>query len=265
MTRFRPCIDLHQGRVKQIVGGSLGPDDRPETNFVSEDDAAWFARKYREDGLRGGHVIQLGPGNREAARAALSAWPGGLQIGGGIDEHNAAEWLEAGAEKVIVTSRLFDEHARFQWSRLETLADRITPERLVIDLSCRRHAGGWRVAMNRWQTPTDLSVTPDTLNRLADFCSEFLIHAADVEGRRAGMDEDLIAMLGANAPRPVTYAGGAAAFADLARTESLSRGRVDLTIGSALDLFGGSISYTDCVAWNQRPLPENADWSSGSL
>lgn len=265
MTRFRPCIDLHHGRVKQIVGGSLGPDDLPETNFVSEQDPAWFARKYRDDHLRGGHVIQLGPGNRDAARQALAAWPGGLQIGGGIDENNAAEWLAAGADKVIVTSRLFDDQARFQWTRLEALAERVTPKRLVIDLSCRGAAPDWRVAMNRWQTPTDLRVTPETLRQLADFCAEFLVHAADVEGRRAGMDEDLIAMLGDHAPRPVTYAGGAASFEDLAKTEARSQGRVDLTIGSALDLFGGNISYADCVAWNQRPPNPIAGWSTGPL
>lgn len=251
MTRFRPCIDLHQGRVKQIVGGTLRDDgEGPRTNFVSDHGAEWFADRYRRDGLTGAHVIQLGPGNTEAARAALAAWPGGLQLGGGISADNAAEWLEAGAGQVIVTSWLFDADGRFQWSRLETLAGLIQPERLVIDLSCRRREGGWGVAMNRWQTPTDLRVNARTLEDLQDYCAEFLVHAADVEGLRAGMDDDLIRMLGDSSPLPVTYAGGASSFEDLARVNALSAGRVDLTIGSALDLFGGDVSYTDCVRWN---------------
>lgn len=250
MTRFRPCIDLHQGRVKQIVGGSLRDDNDPKTNYVSDRDAAWYAERYRRDDLRGGHVIQLGPGNCEAARSALATWPGGLQIGGGIHADNAAEWLEAGAGKVIVTSWLFDDKARFHWKRLETLATRLGPERLVVDLSCRGASPTWIVAMNRWQTPTNLRLDPHTLRELAAFCSEFLVHAADVEGLQGGMDEDLIRLLGEHAPSPVTYAGGASRFEDLERVDRLSQGRVDLTIGSALDLFGGTVPYTDCVAWN---------------
>lgn len=252
MTRFRPCIDLHHGAVKQIVGGTLRDGADPSTNFISPHPADWFARRYREDRLTGAHVIQLGPGNTAAARQALDAWPGGLQLGGGIRDTNAREWIDHGAAKLIVTSWLFDEQARFLPRRLETLASLVGPEHLVIDLSCRGAFPHWRVAMNRWQTPTDLSVNAETLTRLADYCSEFLIHAADVEGLKAGMDDDLIRMLGAESPLPVTYAGGAAHFSDLAKTESLSQGRVDLTIGSALDLFGGTIPYTDCVAWNHR-------------
>lgn len=252
MTHFRPCIDLHHGQVKQIVGGSLRDDAAPTENFVSDQTPDWFATLYREDEVEGGHVIQLGPGNEEAARAALAAWPGGLQIGGGVNLQNAADWLEAGAAKVIVTSWLFDGGARFCPDRLEELAESIGPERLVVDLSCRGTRPGWIVAMNRWQTPTDLTLSKKTLVWLAEFCSEFLIHAADVEGLRAGMDEDLIRMLGDHSPLPVTYAGGASAFEDLARVEQLSHGRVDLTIGSALDLFGGPVAYVDCVAWNRR-------------
>lgn len=252
MTRFRPCIDLHNGCVKQIVGGTLRNENEPQTNFVSSNAADWYAHRYREDNLTGGHVIQLGPGNQEAAELALNAWPNGLQIGGGIRDENALEWLEKGASHVIVTSWLFDAEARFQPKRLETLAKRIGPERLIIDLSCRGRSPDWRVAMNRWQTPTDLVVTSETLTFMADYCAEFLIHAADVEGLKAGMDEDLIRMLGAESPLPVTYAGGASRFEDLANTETLSQGRVDLTIGSALDLFGGTIPYADCVAWNTR-------------
>lgn len=253
MTRFRPCIDLHQGQVKQIVGGTLSDDGTaPDTNFVSQQGADYFAAKYRNDGLSGAHVIQLGPGNRPAALAALKAWPEGLQLGGGVTGMNAESWIAAGAGKVIVTSWLFDESNRFDLGRLKALSKQVGPEKLVIDLSCRSVKGEWWVATNRWQTLTDMRIIPETLKLFAPYCSEFLIHAADVEGLRGGMDEALIRFLGAESPLPVTYAGGAKEFADLARTEALSGGRVDLTIGSALDIFGGDVSYADCVAWNKR-------------
>ncbi len=251
MTRFRPCIDLHDGHVKQIVGGTLRDGEAPETNFVSDRGPEWFANRYREDGLTGAHVIRLGAGNTQAARDALSAWPNGLQLGGGITGDNAGEWLASGAAQVILTSWLFDGDQQFQQDRLERLAAEFGPERIVVDLSCRRGPGGWIVAMNKWQTPTDLYVDGSTLDRLAPFCSEFLVHAADVEGLKAGMDEELIRMLGAESPLPITYAGGASSLDDLSRTEALSGGRVDLTIGSALDLFGGTVPYHQCVRWNQ--------------
>ena len=197
MTRFRPCIDLHHGQVKQIVGGSLRDDGPgPQENFVSEQPSGWFAKHFRADGLTGGHVIKLGPGNDLAAREALAAWPGGLQIGGGINESNATEWLDAGASHVIVTSALFDADGKFLEENLRSLVEKIGRERLVIDLSCRYTPGGWTVAMNRWQTPTELNVDHATLDRLAPFCDEFLIHAADVEGLCRGIDADLVALLG---------------------------------------------------------------------
>src|ERR1039457_2537573 len=105
---FRPCIDLHEGKVKQIVGGTLGVEPgRLRTNFVSDRPAAWFAKLYQRDALAGAHVIMLGPGNDEPARAALRAYPGGLQIGGGINLENAGAWLAAGGSHVVVTSLLF--------------------------------------------------------------------------------------------------------------------------------------------------------------
>jgi phosphoribosylformimino-5-aminoimidazole carboxamide ribotide isomerase len=253
MTKFRPCIDLHQGKVKQIVGGTLRDDGPgPRENFVASAGAGEFAAKFRGDGLTGGHVIKLGPGNDEAAREALAAWPGGMQIGGGIHADNAREWLDAGASQVIVTSWLF-EGAKFSEERLRRLVDEIGAERLVIDLSCRRTAHGWTVAMDRWQTLTDLDVTPAVLDRLAPSCAEFLVHAADVEGLCRGVDAGLVAMLGAWGGSPITYAGGAATMADVEKVQELSGGKVDLTVGSALDLFGGSgIRYDDLVAWNRR-------------
>jgi phosphoribosylformimino-5-aminoimidazole carboxamide ribotide isomerase len=255
MSRFRPCIDLHDGRVKQIVGGSLKDDgSTPATNFVSDQPAEFYAELYRNDHLTGGHVIMLGKGNETPARAALAAWPGGLQLGGGINAENAHAWLAAGASHVIVTSWLFDANGSFLPERLATLSRITGADSLVLDLSCRREPdGGWRVFMNRWQTPTSLAVTHESLSRLAPFCAEFLIHAADVEGKCAGMDEELLAFLGTWHGRPITYAGGARSMADLQRAHDLSHGRIDVTIGSALDIFGGSgVRYADCLAWNRQ-------------
>jgi phosphoribosylformimino-5-aminoimidazole carboxamide ribotide isomerase len=254
MTRFRPCIDLHQGKVKQIVGGSLRDAGAgPVENFVSDRPAAWFAGCFRDDGLTGGHVIKLGPGNDAAAREALAAWPGGLQVGGGIHAGNAAEWLEAGASHVIVTSALFDAEGKFLEEVLHSLVAETGREKLVIDLSCRRTPGGWTVAMDRWQKLTGMAVDHSTLDRLAPFCDEFLIHAADVEGLCRGIDAELVELLGTWGKQPVTYAGGAATQADLLLVDEAGRGAVDVTVGSALDLFGGKgLCYRDLVAWNRR-------------
>lgn len=252
-TLFRPCIDLHGGKVKQIVGSTLGDGDNAalKTNFESPHSAAWFAELYRRDGLTGGHVIQLGPGNESAAREALAAWPGGLQLGGAVTGENAAQWLATGAAQVIVTSWLFDQEGRFLPERLEELVREAGRERIVIDLSCRGGHGDWRVAMNRWQTPTDLWLTHGTLSALAPSCAEFLIHAVDVEGKCAGMDEALLTYLGQWTDLPVTYAGGARSLADLRLAQALSHGNVDVTIGSALDIFGGTgVRYEECVEFN---------------
>ena len=254
MTKFRPCIDLHQGLVKQIVGGTLRDNSQPAENFVSEKSPAWFAECFRRDQLSGGHVIMLGPGNENAAKEALAAWPGGLQVGGGIKATNARAWLDAGASHVIVTSSLFDPNGKFLPHALEEISQSCGAEKLVIDLSCRRTADGWIVAMNRWQTLTDLAVTHATLDRLAPYCAEFLIHAADVEGLRAGIDRELVELLGSWGKIPMTYAGGAASMDDLRAIDAASSGRIDITVGSALDLFGGDqLRYEDLVAWNQRP------------
>ena len=253
MTRFRPCIDLHDGKVKQIVGSTLRDDAQgPSTNFVSQHSSAYFAELYQRDGLLGGHVIMLGPGNESAALEALQAFPGGLQLGGGIRPETAERYLEAGASQVIVTSYLFDAEAHFREDRLTELSRSVTPRQLVIDLSCRATATGWVVAMNRWQTLTDLPVDAACFQRLAPYCSEFLIHAVDVEGKCQGMDERLLEKLAEWSPHPVTYAGGARSLEDLQRAHELSGGRVDVTIGSALDIFGGSLSYDACVAFNRR-------------
>ncbi|MEZ5386906.1 MAG: phosphoribosylformimino-5-aminoimidazole carboxamide ribotide isomerase [Prosthecobacter sp.] len=256
MTKFRPCIDLHDGRVKQIVGSSLRDDGSGlKTNFVSDRDAAWYGALYKDDSLFGGHVILLGKGNEEAAREALGAFPGGLQIGGGIRPENTNEYLAAGASHVIVTSYLFDPDGTFSETRLKQMVQAAGRDRLVIDLSCKATSKGWTVAMNRWQTLTTLDVTPESLRWLAGHCAEFLIHAVDVEGKCEGIDEALVSFLGEHSPIPMTYAGGIRHLNDLKRIDELSRGRVDGTVGSALDLFGGTgAKYEDLVAWNRRTV-----------
>jgi phosphoribosylformimino-5-aminoimidazole carboxamide ribotide isomerase len=267
---FRPCIDLHEGRVKQIVGGSLGGSG-PRTNFVSENSAAWFAGLYRRDQLFGGHVIMLGPGNEAEARAALKEFPGGFHIGGGVNLSNAREWLDAGASHVIVTSWVFRE-GRVDWARLGDLVKAIGREKLVLDLSCRRKplartdanlspsdgeeggvGGDYFVVTDRWQKFTELAVNEETLKKFSGFCAEFLIHAVDVEGLCRGIDGELVGKLGRWSPIPMTYAGGANSLADLETVTRLGQGKIDLTIGSALDIFGGTgVKYEDCVKFNRR-------------
>jgi phosphoribosylformimino-5-aminoimidazole carboxamide ribotide isomerase len=239
--------------VKQIVGGTLS--DAPgqlRTNFVSDRPASWFAELYKRDGLRGGHVIMLGAGNEEAARTALAAFSGGMHIGGGITAANAHEWLDAGASHVIVTSWVFRE-GHMDEARLSELVKTIGKNRLVLDLSCRRRAGDYFVVTDRWQKFTDLAITSETLKKLAVSCAEFLVHAVDVEGLCRGVDRDLVSILGESSPIPTTYAGGARSLADLEEVTRLGQGKVDLTIGSALDIFGGSgVRYEDVVAFNRR-------------
>ncbi|HET7558947.1 MAG TPA: phosphoribosylformimino-5-aminoimidazole carboxamide ribotide isomerase [Limnochordia bacterium] len=252
---FRPCIDLRGGRVVQIVGGTLNDTDAGATvsNFVAEQGPADYARLYRRDGLIGGHVIMLGPGNEAAAREALAAYPGGLQIGGGITPENAESFLAAGASHVIVTSYLFTG-GELDFARLETLSRIVGPERLVVDLSCRLGAdGAYRVATNRWQTVTRTVLSSDLFERLAPYCAEFLLHAVDVEGLQRGIDRELVVRLGEWLTRPGTYAGGAKALADIATVEALSGGKLDLTIGSALDIFGGhGVRYAEAAAFGRK-------------
>ena len=257
--RFRPCIDLHAGVVKQIVGSTIKDDIRtlggsaPVENFVSEKPAAWYAELYRERKLPGGHVICLGPGNEEAALSALRAYPGGLQVGGGVTPQNAGRYLDAGASHVIVTSYVFSGGSLDE-GRLRELVAAVGKERLVLDLSCRGRVaeGGdveYYVVTDRWQHFTDLRVDGTTLRTLAASCDEFLVHGVDVEGKRQGLEERLVALLGEHSPIPVTYAGGARGMADLELVRRVGQGKVDLTIGSALDIFGGDVPLDDVIEY----------------
>lgn len=257
--KFRPCIDLHSGQVKQIVGSTLKDDPSGEndlaTNFSTDRPAASFAEMYCKDKLTGGHVIMLGPGNTTAAKSALAAYPKGLQVGGGINTENAKEWLDAGASHVIVTSFVF-HNGQIDMERLKQLVEITGKDRLVIDLSCRRQlndpTGPYYVVTDRWQTYTDVKVDRDTLELLSNYCDEFLVHGVENEGKKCGILEDLVVLLGENSPISVTYAGGVKDVSDLDRVKVLGKGRVDLTIGSALDCFGGDISYDEVIAWHNK-------------
>jgi phosphoribosylformimino-5-aminoimidazole carboxamide ribotide isomerase len=251
--RFRPCIDLHQGKVKQIVGSTLTDTETgtPVTNFESDRPASFFAARYRNDNLPGGHVIMLGPGNERAAIEALRAFPGGLQVGGGISPDNACSYLDGGASHVIVTSLVFSNGA-VQWERLSHLENKVGKKRLVLDLSCRMTGGRYSIACDRWQKDSGVVLSEKTVAELAGHCDEFLVHAVDVEGMHGGIDAGLVELLASISPITVTYAGGIRSIDDLEEVRKLSAGRLDATIGSALDIFGGSLKYKDVVAWQRK-------------
>ena len=246
---FRPCIDLHDGKVKQIVGSTLEAAgcDTPRTNFVSDRTPAYYAKMYKKADLRGGHVIQLGKGNKEAALEALKAWEGGLQLGGGVTDENAKFFLDAGADKVIVTSFVFSD-GLFKEEKLRSLLKITGRDRLVLDLSCRRTAEGkYFVVTDRWQKFTTLELTAETMKKLGKYCAEFLIHAVDVEGKQSGIDRELLQILAASATVPCVYAGGISTFEDIELIESAGNGKIHYTIGSALDIFGGRLSFKEVV------------------
>ncbi len=251
---FRPCIDIHNGKVKQIVGGTLkDAGSRAEENFVSEQDAGFYACFYKESKIRGGHIILLNKegseyyeATRRQAFLALSKYPGGLQVGGGIRRENAASYLEAGASHVIVTSCVFRD-GRIDWKYLEQLRKEVGKEHLVLDVSCRRKGEDYYIVTDRWQKFTEVVLSVPVLWELAEYCSEFLIHAVDVEGKARGIEKPLVCMLGEWGGIPITYAGGVGSFADLRMLKDLGQNRLNVTIGSALDLFGGKMNYEEVL------------------
>ena len=247
--QFRPCIDLHDGKVKQIVGSTLGRHDiEVVENFTSEHDSSYFADMFAKDGLTGGHVIMLGPGNEQAALDALKAYPGGLQVGGGITADNAKKYIDAGASHVIVTSHIFHD-GMLDMERLETLIQKIGKDRLVIDLSCRKREDKWFVVTDKWTRFSDFEVNARSIQMIEQYCDELLIHAVDVEGKRSGMQEELVRDLADWTTIPTTYAGGVRSLEDLQNFKQLAHGKLHVTIGSALDIFGGDLRYSDVVSY----------------
>lgn len=254
--RLRPCIDIHNGKVKQIVGGSLRDDGNCAIeNFVAEKSAADFARFYHKDHLKGGHIILLNPAgspyyetSRNAALEALHAEPGDFSLGGGVTPENAWDYLNAGASHVIVTTYVFSE-GRFNRQHLEQMVSAVGKKHLILDLSCRRKDNGFYIVTDRWQKWSDVKLSVHVLRKLSEFCDEFLIHGVDAEGRQSGPQLELVDLIAAAFTGekqwlfPVTYAGGIGSFQDLEAVRNHGKGMVDVTIGSALDLFGGRMAY----------------------
>lgn len=253
---FRPCIDIHNGKVKQIVGGSLRDEgNQAKENFVAEQDAAYFAEFYKKDKIRGGHIILLNPSDssyyKETKRQALLAlhtYPGGMQVGGGIHAENAKEFIEAGASHVIVTSYVFKD-GKVNYNNLEKILAAVGKEHLVLDLSCRKKDGDYYIVTDRWQKFTEEKITPELLDKLKEYADEFLVHAVDVEGKASGIEVPLAEMLGDWGRIPITYAGGVGSFEDLKQLKEYGKGRLNVTIGSALDLFGGRMAYKEVLQY----------------
>ena len=252
--RLRPCIDIHNGRVKQIVGSTLRDEgDSADENYTAPYDAAYFAARFRDDGLTGGHVIMLNakdspyyPETKAQALLALRTFPGGLMAGGGITPANAAEFLDAGASHVIVTSYIF-QNGKFSYDRLQNMVAAVGRERLVLDLSCKKVSGGYHIVTDRWQNVSSAQVTPFLLDMLSGCCAEFLIHGVDAEGKSAGVDKDLVQLLTCSQRIPITYAGGIGSFSDRDKLYRYTEGKLDVTIGSALDLYGGPLPYAQLL------------------
>ena len=246
---LRPCIDIHQGQVKQIIGSTLTENDATlQTNFIAQKSAADFAEMYRRDGLTGGHLICLdrSPETRFAAIAALKSYPNGLQIGGGITDQNAKTWIEAGADKVILTSFIFTD-GQLDFDKLAAIRSAVGRERIVFDLACRQRDDQYIIVTNRWQDFTDTIISTETLAQLSEYCSEFLLHGVDQEGKSQGIDLNLIKLITDISPHPVTYAGGISSIEDIENINIIGQGKIDFTVGTALDIFGGSMKYRELV------------------
>lgn len=250
--KFRPCIDLHNGKVKQIVGATLSDNESTiKTNYESEFKSSYYAKLYKKDNLVGGHVIMLGPNNTDAALTALSTYPGGLQIGGGITTENAKKFLDAGASHIIVTSFVF-KNGEINWHNLDALRNKIGSENIVLDLSCKRKNGVPFVVTDRWQNFTTFEITKQNIEKLQNYCNEFLVHAADVEGKQSGIDSELVSLLSNSTEVPITYAGGIRSLEDFELIKRVGHNKIDATVGSALDIFGGDLKYQDVVNWAQK-------------
>ena len=251
---FKPCIDIHNGKVKQIVGGSLlDTGNQAEENFVSQQDASFYAELYKNNKIKGGHIILLNSADSKyyesdlkQAQLALQSYPGGLQIGGGITADNAKSFLDMGASHVLVTSYVFKD-GKINFDNLNAIVNEVGKDRLVLDLSCRKKDGEYYIVTDRWQKFTEVKVTESTLDLLANYCDEFMIHAVDVEGKASGIDQELVAMLGKWSGIPITYAGGVGSFEDIDLIKKLGQNKIDVTVGSALDLFGGNMKFEEVL------------------
>jgi phosphoribosylformimino-5-aminoimidazole carboxamide ribotide isomerase len=244
--KFRPCIDIHKGKVKQIVGSTLNDKGKNITeNFVSQHSPGYYAKLFKSDDLTGGHIIMLGPGNKKPAIEALHAWPGGMQIGGGITPDNAPEFLSSGASHVIVTSYVF-KNGIINFENLKELMHITGKTNLTLDLSCSKKDGEYFIFTDKWQKNTGIKFNSEILEQLSEYCDEFLVHAIDSEGKKSGIEPGLVQIL-SGSPIPATYAGGIHSLEDIKLIEKIGKTRVDFTVGSALDLFGGILRYDNLL------------------
>ena len=254
--RFRPCIDIHNGKVKQLVGGSLkDAGNEAYENFVSRQDAEFYAELYKKRGLKGGHIILLNPvgsefytADLEEAKKALAHFPKGMMIGGGVNSENAEEFINMGASHIIATSYVFKDGA-VNFNNMDKLVSAVGKEHVVLDLSCRKKDGKYYIVTDRWQKFTDTVISHKLLTELSEYCDEYLIHAVDVEGKAQGIEEELAKLLGSWDGIPVTYAGGVGSFEDLEKLKKLGKNRLDVTVGSALDLFGGDMAFEEVLKY----------------
>ena len=255
--KFRPCIDIHNGHVVQIVGSSLRDENNSASeNFVSEKDSAFYANLYKEYGLSGGHIIILNKKGTEyyddtnaEALKALENYPGGMQIGGGITADNAKMYINAGASHIIVTSYVFSD-GNICYTNLDKLVLAVGKEHIVLDVSCRYKDGKYYVVTDRWQVFTDVVFDEALIEKLSSYCDEILVHAVDVEGKKAGINEEIANIL-KTSKIPVTYAGGISSYEDIEKIKAIGEGRIDFTIGTALDIFGGELSLTEVIKCTQ--------------
>ncbi len=253
--KLRPCIDIHNGKVKQIVGSTLSDKgDIASENFVSDKGSEYYARMYAKLGLKGGHIILLNSVDspyyektREHGIRALMAEPGLMQIGGGINDENAADFIEAGASHIIVTSFVF-KGGQIDFGNLKKLLNAVGKDRIVLDLSCKKRGGAYYIVTDRWQKFTDVVLCEKTMEELSCYCDEFLIHAADVEGKQNGIEEDVAEILSSWGRIPITYAGGIKNVSDILKLKQIGKGMIDVTVGSALDIFGGDLSLEDAMS-----------------
>lgn len=255
--KFRPCIDIHNGHVVQIVGSSLRDEnDSAQNNFVSEKDSAYYANLYKEHGLSGGHIIILNGKDSEYYEAtkaeavkALQTYNGGMQIGGGITDKNAEEYILAGASHIIVTSYVFSD-GKICYNNLNRLNSAVGREHICLDVSCRMRNGKYYVVTDRWQKFTDVVLDENLIVSLSEYCDELLVHAVDVEGRKAGINATIAGIL-EKSPIPVTYAGGISSLDDIAKIRSIGNNKIDFTIGTALNIFGGDLDLMEVIRCTQ--------------
>ena len=255
--KFRPCIDIHNGHVVQIVGSSLRDEnDSAQNNFVSEKDSAYYANLYKEHGLSGGHIIILNGKDSEYYEAtkaeavkALQTYKGGMQIGGGITDKNAEEYILAGASHIIVTSYVFSD-GKICYNNLNRLNSAVGREHICLDVSCRMRNGKYYVVTDRWQKFTDVVLDENLIVNLSEYCDELLVHAVDVEGRKSGINATIAGIL-EKSPIPVTYAGGISSLDDIAKIRSIGNNKIDFTIGTALNIFGGDLDLMEVIRCTQ--------------